>query len=148
MPNCPTATPGQDIAPLSPNALVPEKVTDLSPGLALFYKVTVFVRHSDGSLEEFYLAPEIADKFIQELPVGDELVFVDARSLQWVASTQANHSLESAARTNTGSGDNSEASTPKTLSGNPNKWCPVVASYDRGAKNRELISTGRNSGVI
>ena len=78
MPNCPTATPGGEIASAPTNALTPQKVTDLSPGLALSYKITIYVRHDDGSLEEFFLAPEIAEKFIQDLAVGDEIVFVES----------------------------------------------------------------------
>lgn len=66
------------MAPVASSAWVPDEVTDLSPELALFYKVTILVQHADGSLEEFYAAPEFADAFIDQLPAGDKLVFVDA----------------------------------------------------------------------
>jgi hypothetical protein len=53
---------------------VPDKVTDLSPGLALYYKTTLFVEHPDGTLEAFYLAPEIFQEFVEALPAGDKVV--------------------------------------------------------------------------
>jgi hypothetical protein len=66
------------MAPVSSSAWAPDKVTDPSPDVALFYKVTILVQHADGSLEEFYAAPETAYAFLDQLPAGDKLVFVDA----------------------------------------------------------------------
>jgi len=76
LPNCPVSPLGVPVFPTSPGELVPDKVTDLSPGVALYYKTAIFVEHPDGTLEVFYLVPEIFQEFVQGLPAADKVVSV------------------------------------------------------------------------
>src|SRR5271157_89550 len=67
---------GTNVLPAMPS-VVPPKITDLSPKDSELDKISVIVRHADGSREMYLLGPEInADNFIKHLPAGDTLINV------------------------------------------------------------------------
>jgi hypothetical protein len=73
----PTPTYGLDpnatiVLPIMPTAVQPN-ITDLAPGIPYEDKPSVVVRHADGSLEEYLLAPGTVDAFLKNLPNGDKL---------------------------------------------------------------------------
>jgi hypothetical protein len=58
--------------PRMPTAVQP-KITDLAPDIPYEDKPAVVIRHADGSLEEFLLAPGTVNAFLKNLPKGDKL---------------------------------------------------------------------------
>lgn len=58
--------------PTMPTAVQP-KITDLAPNNPYEDKPAVVIRHSDGSLEEYLLAPGTVNAFLKNLPKGDKL---------------------------------------------------------------------------
>jgi hypothetical protein len=73
----PTPTYGLDpnatiVLPNMPTAVQP-KITDLAPDIPYGDKPAVVIRHADGSLEEFLLAPGTVNAFLRNLPKGDKL---------------------------------------------------------------------------
>jgi hypothetical protein len=73
----PTPTYGLDpnatiVLPTMPTAVQP-KITDLAPDIPYEDKPAVVIRHADGSLEEYLLAPGTVNAFLKNLPKGDKL---------------------------------------------------------------------------
>ena len=63
---------GETTLPARPTAVQP-KITDLAPNIPNEDKPAVVIRHTDGSLEEYLLAPGTVNAFLQNLPEGDKL---------------------------------------------------------------------------
>lgn len=64
----------EESIPIIMRSGVPVKVTDLSPDVADEDKGTLIIRHADGSEEAFFIAPDLVDQFISQLPKEDKLV--------------------------------------------------------------------------